>query len=63
MNPDESLWSPVGYSYIKKGEQKALEPTPRRGRRLSITPCRLFPAQSRHAVSRWRLKPQCVGMG
>ena len=36
---DESgfcLWSPVSYSYIKKGEQKALEQTPRRGRRLSI---------------------------
>lgn len=36
---DESgfcLWSPVSYSYIQKGEQKALEQTPRRGRRLSI---------------------------
>ncbi len=36
---DESgfcLWSPVSYSYVKKGEQKRLEQTPRRGRRLSI---------------------------
>ncbi len=36
---DESgfcLWSPVSYSYVKKGEQKCLEQTRRRGRRLSI---------------------------
>ena len=36
---DESgfcLWSPVSYSYINKGEQKRLEQTSRRGRRLSI---------------------------
>lgn len=36
---DESgfcLWSPVSYSYVKKGEQKRLEQTKRRGRRLSI---------------------------
>ena len=36
---DESgfcLWSPVSYSYVKKGEQKPLEQTPCRGRRLSI---------------------------
>jgi hypothetical protein len=36
---DESgfcLWSPVSYSYVKKGEQKHLEQTRRRGKRLSI---------------------------
>ena len=36
---DESgfcLWSPVSYSYTLIGEQKRLEQTPRRGRRLSI---------------------------
>lgn len=31
-----SLWSPVSYSYFFRGEQKRLEQTPRRGRRLSI---------------------------
>ncbi|NJM89880.1 MAG: hypothetical protein HC847_24770 [Hydrococcus sp. RU_2_2] len=30
------LWSPVSYSYIKKGEQKEIKPTKNRGRRLSI---------------------------
>lgn len=30
------MWSPVSYTYAKKGEQKCLEQTPRRGRRLSI---------------------------
>lgn len=36
---DESgfcLWSPVSYSYIRIGQQKYLEQTARRGRRLSI---------------------------
>jgi hypothetical protein len=36
---DESgfcLWSPVSYSYIKKGQRKRLEQTQRRGKRLSI---------------------------
>jgi hypothetical protein len=36
---DESgfcLWSPVSYSYSRVGEQKFMEQTPRRGRRLSI---------------------------
>ena len=36
---DESgfcLWSPVSYSYIRIGQQKFLEQTSRRGRRLSI---------------------------
>ncbi len=36
---DESgfcLWSPVTYSYIKRGQRKRLEQTQRRGRRLSI---------------------------
>lgn len=36
---DESgfcLWSPVSYSYSRVGEQKVMEQTPRRGRRLSI---------------------------
>ena len=36
---DESgfcLWSPVSYSYIRVGQQKVLEQTARRGRRLSI---------------------------
>jgi hypothetical protein len=31
-----SLWSPASYSYFFRGEQKRLEQTPRRGRRLSI---------------------------
>lgn len=31
-----SLWSPVSYSYFFRGEQKRIEQTPRRGRRLSI---------------------------
>jgi len=31
-----SLWSPVSYSYFFRGEQKRLEQTERRGRRLSI---------------------------
>jgi hypothetical protein len=31
-----SLWSPVNYSYFFGGEQKRIEQTPRRGRRLSI---------------------------
>jgi putative transposase len=30
------LWSPVSYSYIKKGEQKEIKQTKNRGRRLSI---------------------------
>ena len=36
---DESgfcMWTPVSYSYFFRGEQKRLEQTPRRGRRLSI---------------------------
>ncbi len=36
---DESgfcMWSPVSYTYVLKGEQKHLEQTARRGRRLSI---------------------------
>lgn len=36
---DESgccLWSPVSYSYSRIGEQKRLEQTERRGRRISI---------------------------
>jgi hypothetical protein len=36
---DESgfcLWSPVSYSYMRQGEQKRLEQSPRRGQRLSI---------------------------
>ncbi len=36
---DESgfcLWSPVSYSYIKRGQPKRLEQTQRRGKRLSI---------------------------
>lgn len=36
---DESgccLWSPVSYSYSRVGEQKPLEQTQRRGRRISI---------------------------
>lgn len=36
---DESgfcLWSPVSYSYIKIGEQKRLEQTKRKGKRLNI---------------------------
>ncbi len=36
---DESgfcLWSPVSYSYIKRGQRKRLEQGKRRGRRLSI---------------------------
>lgn len=36
---DESgfcLWSPASYSYFFRKEQKRLEQTPRRGRRLSI---------------------------
>lgn len=36
---DESgfcLWSPVSYTYFPRGEQKSLEQTKRRGRRLSI---------------------------
>lgn len=36
---DESgfcLWSPVSYSYIRRGQRKRLEQTKRRGRRLSI---------------------------
>ena len=31
-----SLWMPVEYSYFFRGEQKKLEQTPRRGRRISI---------------------------
>ena len=31
-----SLWSPASYSYFFRGQQKRLEQTPRRGRRLSI---------------------------
>lgn len=31
-----SLWSPASYSYFFRPEQKRLEQTPRRGRRLSI---------------------------
>jgi len=31
-----SLWSPASYSYFFRGEQKRLEQTPRRGRRLNI---------------------------
>lgn len=31
-----SLWSPVSYSYFFRGQQKRLEQTNRRGRRLSI---------------------------
>jgi len=30
------LWSPVSYSYSRIGEQKRLEQTERRGRRISI---------------------------
>jgi hypothetical protein len=36
---DESgfcMWSPVSYTYVLKGEQKHVEQTARRGRRLSI---------------------------
>lgn len=36
---DESgfcMWSPVSYTYYFRGEQKKMEQTPRRGRRLSI---------------------------
>ncbi len=36
---DESgfcLWSPVSYTYVRKGKQKVLEQTTRRGRRLNI---------------------------
>lgn len=36
---DESgfcMWSPVSYTYFPRGQQKRLEPTRRRGRRLSI---------------------------
>lgn len=31
-----SLWSPVSYSYFFEGEQKAIEQTQRRGKRVSI---------------------------
>ncbi|GFE72344.1 putative transposase [Chroococcus sp. FPU101] len=31
-----ALWSPVSYTYIKKGEQKEIKQTHRRGRRLNI---------------------------
>lgn len=31
-----SMWSPVSYTYFFTGQQKRLEQTPRRGRRLSI---------------------------
>lgn len=30
------LWSPVSYSYVKKGKQKAITQTNKRGRRLNI---------------------------
>lgn len=30
------LWSPVSYSSVKKGEQKAISQTKNRGRRLNI---------------------------
>lgn len=30
------LWSPVSYSYVKKGKQKAIKQTKKRGRRISI---------------------------
>ena len=30
------LWSPVSYSYVKKGEQKEIKQTKKRGRRVSI---------------------------
>lgn len=30
------LWSPVSYSYVKKGEQKGINQTKKRGKRLSI---------------------------
>lgn len=30
------LWSPVSSSYVKKGEQKAINQTKKRGKRLSI---------------------------
>lgn len=36
---DESgfvLWSPIGYSWIKKAIQKKMEQTPKRGKRISI---------------------------
>jgi hypothetical protein len=31
-----SMWSPVSYTYFFRGQQKRVEQTPRRGRRLSI---------------------------
>jgi len=31
-----SLWSPVSYTYARLGEQKVLEQTKRRGKRLNI---------------------------
>lgn len=31
-----SMWSPVSYTYFFRGQQKRIEQTPRRGRRLSI---------------------------
>ncbi|MGQ4650693.1 transposase [Lyngbya aestuarii] len=31
-----SLWSPVGYSYIKVGKQKSIPQSKKRGKRLNI---------------------------
>lgn len=31
-----ALWSPVSYTYVRKGEQKEIKQTKRRGRRLNI---------------------------
>jgi hypothetical protein len=36
MNPDFELPSEPSYTYYKRGQQKRLEQTKRRGRRLSI---------------------------
>ena len=36
MSQDERLWSPVSYSYARVGQQKVLQQTKKRGKRLNI---------------------------